>query len=321
MKAHRLFRFGAGEIDIQSSAEWAAYARKVESLGYSTLWIGEHTSQRRIEPALGLLAVANATSTLRLASHVFTNDFHHPVILARVGATLDLLSEGRLEFGLGAGWMRSDYDVCGIPFDPPGVRIARLEEAIRVIKGLWGVEPVEFTGRYYWVKELDPQPKPKQRPHPPIFIGGGGRRVLTLAAREADIVGLDAQGTSSGNKNLGTTAAEVVAQQIDWIRTAAGLRFADLELQTLVWAVHITGDRRRGAEEVAARMASWPPTIISNPPNAEHILASPQFLVGTVEQIVADLEEYRESYGLSYFTVFGASVDDFGPVVARLAGT
>jgi alkanesulfonate monooxygenase SsuD/methylene tetrahydromethanopterin reductase-like flavin-dependent oxidoreductase (luciferase family) len=113
----------------------------------------------------------------------------------------------------------------------------------------------------------------------------------------------------------------VVAQQIDWIRTAAGLRFADLELQTLVWAVQITEDRRRGAEEVAARMASWPPTLISNPPNAEHILASPQFLVGTVEQIVAELQEYRERYGLSYFTVFGASADDFSPVVVRLAGT
>jgi alkanesulfonate monooxygenase SsuD/methylene tetrahydromethanopterin reductase-like flavin-dependent oxidoreductase (luciferase family) len=186
MKTHRLFRFGAGAIGIQSRAEWAAYAKKVESLGYSTLWIGEHTSQARIEPALGLLAVANATSTLRLASHVFTNDFHHPVILARVGATLDLLSEGRLEFDLGAGWLRSDYDVSGIPFDPPGVRIERLEEAVRVIKELWGAEPVDFAGRYYRVKELDPQPKPKQRPHPPdlhrrwrspgIDIGSAGSR-------------------------------------------------------------------------------------------------------------------------------------------------
>lgn len=321
MPTHKPFRFGAGQIDIQSRAEWAEYARKVESLGYSTLWKGEHPSQGGIEPALALLAAADATTTLRLAIHVFANDFHHPVRLAQIGTTLDLLSEGRLEFGVGAGWLRADYDTCGIPFDPPGVRIERLEEAVRVIKDLWGEEPVDFTGRYYRVTDLNLQPKPTQRPRPPIFIGGGGRRMLTLAAREADIVGLDPQGTSAGTKNLGTTAVEVVAQQIDWIRAAAGARFADIELQTLAWVVQITEDRRHGADEVAAMAASWPTSLITNPPNAEHILASPQFLVGTVEQIVADLQEYRERYGISYYTVFGEAVDDFSPVVARLAGT
>ena len=320
MKAHRKFRFGAGEIPVQSRTEWAAYARKVESLGYSTLWIGEHISQDMLDPALGLLAAADATATLRLASHVFTNDLHHPVLLARAGATLDLLSEGRLEFGLGAGWMRSDYEVCGLPYDPAGVRIERLEEAVQVIKRLWAEGPVEFSGRYYQVSGLEAKPKPSQSPHPPIFIGGAGRRMLSLAARQADIVGLDALSTSVGTKDLGTTAAGKVAQQIDWIRAEAGGRFDDIELQTLVWVVKITDDRIKGAEQIAQNMAGWPPGFIINPPNLEHILASPQFLVGTVDQIVADLQEYRQRFGLSYFTVFGNFLEEFSPVVERLAG-
>jgi len=298
-----------------------AHARNVEDLGYSTLWMGEHPGWGGIPPTVGLMAAAAATTTLRLSSQVFSNDFHNPVLLAQDAAALDLLSDGRLEFGLGGGWLGSDYEACGVDFDPPAVRIQRLEEAVCLIKRLFTEEAVTFTGSYYRVNDLNLQPKPTQHPHPPMFIGGGGRRVLTLAGREADIVGLDPKGTVTGTKNLATTAAEAVEQQISWVREAAGARFPDLELQTLVWAVKVTEDRRQGAEDVAAMMASWPPTIISNPPNAEHILTSPQFLVGTVEQIVEDLQERRERYGISYLTVFGDYVDVLSPVVACLAGT
>jgi probable F420-dependent oxidoreductase len=162
-----------------------------------------------------LMAAANATTSLRLASHVLANDFRPPV----------LLSDGRLEFGIGSGWFRSDYEVCGIALDPPAVRIRRLAEAVLLIKGLFGDEPVTFTGEFYRVKEFTLQPKPKQRPHPPFYIGGGGRQVLTLAAQAADIVGLDAKGTWAGTKDMATITAEPLAQQIEWVRQAAGPRF------------------------------------------------------------------------------------------------
>lgn len=321
MTTNRPFRFGAGSIGVQSRAEWLDHARKAEALGYATLWMGEHPGFGGIEPTVALMAAADATTSLRLACHVFANDFHHPVLLAQSVATLDVFSEGRMEFGLGAGWLRSDYETCAVPFDPPSVRIGRLEEALHVIKGLWGKEAVTFSGEYYRVTDVNPELKPQQRPHPPIFIGGGGRRILTLAAREADIVGVNPKGTPAGTIDLNTIAADAVDQRIAWIHEAAGPRFPELELQMGVLGVKVTENRQQGAEELAALVASVPSTILSNPPTADQVLTSPQFLVGTVEQIVEDLQARRERYGISYITVFGEYMEVLSPVVARMAGT
>lgn len=321
MATRRPFRFGVSTIPVQSREAWMAHARKAEALGYSSLWMGEHPSWGGLDVTVALMAAADATTTLRVASNVFANDFHNPVLLAQAAATLDLLSDGRLEFGLGAGWLRADFEACALPFDPHATRMARLEEALQVIKGLWGEEAVTFTGRYYRLPELNLSTKPKQRPHPPIFIGGGGRRILTLAGREADIVGVNPKTSPAGAIDLTATTADAVDQQIAWIREAAGPRFAGLELQTVVMAVKVTEDRQQGAEEVAASMASWPSTFLANPPTAEHILTSPTCLVGTVEQMVEELQARRERYGISYISVFGGYVDMLSPVVAQLAGT
>jgi probable F420-dependent oxidoreductase len=323
MAAHKPFRFGVGAGPAQSRPEWVAAARKIEALGYSTMVMGEHLGFAEVGgmgPIAGLMAAADATTTLRLGSAVFNNDFRHPYMLAQEAATIDMLSDGRLELGLGGGWLKADYDVSGVPFDPPALRIERLEEAVTLIKRLYGDEPVTFAGRHYQVQDLNLFPKPTQRPHPPIFIGGGGRRVLTLAAREADIVGLDPKGTAAGTKDLATTTAQGVDEQLGWLRAAAGERFDSLELHILVFAVEVTDDRRRGAERVAEMVASIPSTIISNAPSAEQVLESPQFLVGTIAQIVDDLQERRERYGISYITVFAEYVDVLSPVVAQLAG-
>jgi len=320
LATQRPFRFGVGMTPVQSRSEWAAYAQKAEALGYATLCIGEHLSWGGLGLLPSLMAAAEATTTLRLASHVFTNDLHNPVVLAAEAATLDLLSDGRLEFGLGAGWFHGDYAAAGIPFDPAIVRIQRLAEAVQLIKALWGDSPVTFTGGSYQVQDLNLHPKPMQRPHPPIFIGGGGKKVLTLAAREADIVGLDVKGTTTGVKDLATTAGAMIEQQIGWIREAAGPRLPDLEIQILVFAIAITNDRRQGAEQIATMLASWPTTVMANAPSADHILESPQFLLGTVEQIAADLQQRRERYGISYITVFGDYIDIFSPVVTLLDG-
>jgi probable F420-dependent oxidoreductase len=320
MATHKPFRFGVEAGDSQSRAAWVAYARKVEDLGYSTLIIGEHPSWGGITPAVGLMAAADATTTLRLGSHVFANDFHHPVLLAQAAASLDLLSEGRLEFGIGSGWLGADYAAVGVPFDPPAVRIRRLAAAVALIKRLFGTEGVTFTGSFYQVTDLTLHPKPKQQPHPPILVGGGGRQVLTLAAREADIVGLIPKSLATGGLDLATTNATVVEQQVGWVRAAAGARLPSLELHLLVQAVKVLDNRRQAAEAVAAILADWGP-VVANIPDPARILASPMFVVGSVDQIVADLQERRERYGISYITVFSDYLDEFSPVVARLAGT
>ncbi len=314
------FRFAISGSLPTSRTEWVALAQKVEALGYSTLVLGEHPTSGG-GPFAALMAAADATTTLRIGSHVLANDFRPPVLLAQEMAMLDLLSEGRVEFGIGSGWAQVDYANCGVPFDPPRVRIERLAEAVALLKRLFGDEPVTFQGRYYQVKELNLLPKPKQRPHPPLYIGGGGRRVLTLAAQEAAIVGLDAKGTQAGTKDLATTTTDALAQQIAWVREAAGTRFSELELHLLIYNVIVTEDRQQGAQQVAAGLAAMSSTMMSNTSlTMEQILASPRYLIGTEEQIMAQLQACRERYGVSYFTIFARYIDAFRPIVAQLAG-
>jgi probable F420-dependent oxidoreductase len=184
------FRFGVQEHHAAGAADWREKARRAESLGYSTLYLPDHFSNRP-GPIAALMAAAAATSTLRIGSLVFDNDYRHPVVLAKEAATLDLLSDGRLDFGLGAGWLKSDYEKAGIPLDSAGMRIERMEEGLKVIKGLWAGGTFSFSGKHYNVSELEGTPRPVQKPHPPILLGGGGRRMLTLAGREADIVNIN----------------------------------------------------------------------------------------------------------------------------------
>ena len=321
MPAHRPFRFGTGIPSVPSREAWVTQARKAEELGYATIGAGGHPGLGQyISPLPAMMAIADATTTVRLGC-LFANDFQNPVLLAMAAATLDFLSDGRLELGIGSGWHARDYAVCGIPFDPPRVRIDRLAEAVTLIKRLFNDGPVTFTGSHYQVEAADLLLKPTQQPHPPLFIGGGGRRILTLAAREADIVGLDPKATAAGAKDLATATAEAVDQQVAWVREAAGVRFPDLELHISVLAVVVTDDRRTAAEQVEATIAGLPPSLVANPLSADQILEWPQALIGTVEQIVEDLQARRERYGISYIGIPGESMEAFSPVVARLHGT
>ena len=292
-----------------------------EELGYATIGAGGHPGLGAyFSPLPALMAIADATSQVCL-SCLFANDFQNPVLLAMAAATLDFLSDGRLELGIGSGWLAQDYAACGIPFDPPRVRIDRLAESVTLIKRLFDGGPVTFTGSHYQVEEANLVLKPAQQPHPPLFIGGGGRRVLTLAAREADIVGLDPKATAAGAKDLATSTAEAVDQQVAWVREAAGARFRR------PGAPHqcVDGDRDRrsaaaAAEDVAAMLATLPPSLVVNPLGADQILAWPQALIGTVEQIVEDLQARRERYGISYIGIPGESMEAFSPIVAQLHG-
>ena len=326
MATHKPFRFGAIGGGAESREEWAELARKVESLGYATILAGDHPADGGVAPLAALMAAADATTMVRLGTHVLANDFRNPVLLAQEATTLDLFSDGRFELGIGTGWWRDDYTSIGMAYDRPGVRVSRLAEAVSLIKRLFQEDSVTYAGSYYNVQAAQVSPKPAQRPYPPIMIGGGGKRVLSLAAREADIVSLDPIATPEGTKDLATITAEALEQQIGWVRAAAGARFDTLELHNLVFAVAVTDNRQHTAEQLAEVFAAVPPTMMTNARRSvAEILASVRFLIGTVDQIVEELLARRERYGISYITVIDlpglpSNIDALGPVVARLTG-
>jgi probable F420-dependent oxidoreductase len=309
MTAQRRFRFGVQTSSAPNRSAWVEQARRVESLGYSTLTMPDHFTDQ-LAPVPALMAAASATTNLRVGALVWDNDYKHPVVLAKELATMDVLSDGRVEVGLGAGWMVSDYEQAGMPYDPPGVRIDRFVEGLAVMKGLFADEPFSFTGRHYTISGLNGMPKPVQRPGPPFLIGGGGKRVLGIAAREADIVGVNGTLTSGviGREAIETMSAEAVDEKVSWVRDAAGDR--DIEMSVRVFYVSVTDDRASTVEGVAQMFGF----------TTEQMTESPFALVGTTEQMVEDLLARRERWGFSYIVVGGGDVDAFAPVVAALAG-
>ncbi len=315
MSKQRPFRFGVSVNRVRSKEEWVATARKAESLGYSTLLMPDHLGNQ-LAPFAALMAAAEATQKIRIGSFVFDNDFRHPVVLAKEAATLDLLSGGRFELGLGAGWQREEYEQMGISYDAAGVRISRMEEALRIIKGLFADGPLSFSGDYYTVTDLEGRPKPVQRPHPPILIGGGGKRLLMVAAREATIVGFTPRFRADGSGSELTDATpEALIDKLGWVRQAAGDRFDELELNILVAEVMVTGDREQVAQFIAATMAPNMGVTVGQ------VLQVPYVLIGTVDQICDDLLARREQYGISYITVFEKDMETLAPVIERLSGS
>ena len=260
-----------------------------------------------------LMAAADATRSIHVGAMVLGNDFRQPVVLAKEAATLDLLSGGRTFIGLGAGWLPEDYEQAGLEFDRPAVRIARLAEAVTVVKGFFADDPFSFEGTHYSVRDLIGYPKPVQRPRPPIFIGGGGRSILSLAAREADIVGVNANLAAANSDTFFSTVSteDVLDVKVDWIRDAAGGRFEDLELNVILFTVVVTDAREAAAREVASRFGS----------SVDEVLSSPHVLIGSVDQMIQTLEERRDRYGVSNITLgVYPALDAFAPVVERLTG-
>ncbi len=308
----RPFRFGVQLKGPADPAAWRETARKAEDLGWSCLTMADHFTDE-LAPLPALVAAADATSTLRIGTMVLANDYRHPVVLAKDAATLDVLSGGRLELGIGAGWMTSDYEAAGIPYDRAGLRIDRLAEALAVLKGLFADEPCTFAGDHYRVTGLDGRPKPVQRPHPPIVIGGGGERVLRLAAREADIIAINVNLAAGviDERAFPTGTAAATERKLSWIRDAAGPRMDDIELHVRVHLALVTDDRDGMADALAGGFGLTP----------DEARATPHALAGTVEQICDDLVERRERYGISYIGLSGDQLEAFAPVLARLAGT
>lgn len=310
------FRFGAAADAAPTRAAWVAQVRRAEELGYATFLVADHYTLD-FPPIAALMAAADATTAIRVGSLVFDNDFRHPAQLAREVATLDLLSDGRFELGIGAGWRQADYDQVGLPFDGAGVRIDRLIEALAIIKQFFAQESVTFTGTHYRVSELQASPKPLQRPHPPIFIGGGGRRMLTVAGQEADIVGLHLKANADGTVDASERTTAALERKLAWVRQAAGERFASLELSLLASAVVVTDDRHQAAEARARELAAHGGMADTS---ADMLLADPYLFIGTVEHIVEQITHLRQQFGISYVVMRPDDVEAFAPVVARLVG-
>jgi probable F420-dependent oxidoreductase len=312
MGSQHKFRFGVQCGGALEGRQWGELARKVEGLGYSTLYAPDHFIDTVLAPMPALAMAAEATTTLNVGALVFDNDYKHPAILAKEMATIDVLSGGRTEMGIGAGWMQVDYDALGIPYDSPGTRIARLEEALEVIKGCYAEGKFSYSGSHYKITDYDAIPKPVNG-RIPVLIGGGAPKILRLAGREADIIGINPNlrvGAITADAAKSASAQET-ANKIEWIREGAGARFDDIELQIRYFLHVVTDDKESMAAAVAPGFEA----------TAEEVLGSGAALLGTLDEMHDTLVQRREEWGVTYIVVGNDFFEQFAPVVAKLAGT
>ncbi len=310
------FAFLADAFDVTTARELGERARMAEDLGVTTFILPDHLVPQ-LAPVPYLATVAALTERMRISAFVHNNDLRHPAVLAQELASLDVLSAGRLAVAIGAGWNEPEYRAIGLPFDPIRVRQARLAEAIVVLKGCFGPGAFSFSGEHYTITDYDAYPKPVQQPHPPIFIGGGGRSTLELAAREADIVGLAPRilsGQRPDPRSITWTATE---EKIDWVREAAGHRFGGLSFNVYPsqWPITVTDDLHGEARKVIDRMLERTGVEMTE----QEVIDSPHIFIGSHDRFVEKFSELRERLGISSFLV--GSLDELGPVVERLAGT
>ena len=309
----RPFRFGVQASTAPTAREWADFAKRVEDTGFDVLTMPDHFTQQ-LAPVPALMAAMDATTTLRTGALVFDNDYKHPVVLTKELATMDVLSDGRTEIGLGAGWMISDYEQAGIAYDSPKVRIDRFIEGIRVIKGAMSDGPFSFNGEHYSITNYEGFPKPVQRPCPPLLIGGGGKRVLTFAAKEADIIGINGTLTAGvvGPEALSTMTAESVDEKVAIVAQAAtdAGRLHDIEMNIRTFFVKVTDEREKTVDGISSMFGV----------DKEMIDSSPFALIGSVDYCIEELIARREKWGFSYTIVGAENVEECAPIVAALRG-
>jgi probable F420-dependent oxidoreductase len=308
-------------VKVRTAAEWTAFARRTEDLGYSTLFLADHYLGRgpalqrapqplqSVGPIAAMAAAAAVTDTLRVGCRVFCVDYHVPAVLAKEAATLDLLSDGRLEFGIGAGWNGVEYGAMGLTFGPPPERVAKLKEVVALFKAQCGGEQLAIEGRHATATGYAGLPVTPQQPHPPIMIGGSRKVVLSFAGREADIASVNNVDFVPLNGD-GLTPQEEAERRLGYIGDAAGDRLADLDIESSPFFTRITDDADGAAGQVAAMLRVEP----------ELLLEHPNALFGTAEAIADRLLERRERYGVNYVTVQQDELDSFAPVVERLTG-
>ncbi|KAB2340394.1 TIGR03621 family F420-dependent LLM class oxidoreductase [Actinomadura rudentiformis] len=318
----RPFRFACQAYRSTSARHWRELARRVEALGYASLQVPDHyigpgpaldSTGHSVQVLAAVPAIAMAaavTSTLEVGARVLCTGYHHPVVLAKEAATLQLLSEGRFQLGLGAGWLAAEYDAMGVPFPSAAERIDRLEETLELVRQSFAGGPVDVRGEHVHATGFTAVPA-IERP-PPIMVGGGAPRVLRLAGARADIVSVNFNNASGvlGPDSVASSTAEQTRRKLDWVRSGAGERFGGLTLEIAAYFVAVDSGKGPGAEALTARTGL----------DAERLREFPHALVGSVDAICEELERRRAEYGFSYVTVGEAVLDDFAPVVARLSG-
>ena len=312
----RPFRFFADASYDETGRPLAETARVAEDLGYDVLVVVDHLLDIP-GPIAAMATIAAATSRIGIGTFVLNNDLRHPAVLAQELAAIDIASGGRLQIGIGAGWNEPEYRAIGIPFDPISVRQARLAEAVAVLKGCFADEPFSFHGEHYTISDRDGGPKPIQRPHPRFLIGGGGRRTLTLAAREADIVGLAPRIGPGQRPDPGSLSVAATEEKIAWVREAAGDRFAELELNVYpsTSPIVVTDHARKEATDLADRLRVRTGRDVA----VDELLESPHIFIGSIDGLTEKVRGLRDRLGINSFMLGG--VGQLAPIVERLAGT
>ncbi|MGN5239280.1 MULTISPECIES: TIGR03621 family F420-dependent LLM class oxidoreductase [unclassified Rhodococcus (in: high G+C Gram-positive bacteria)] len=317
----RPFRFAVQATSATTATEWRDTARRIEDLGYSTLFLSDHylgagPAQQKsgwppqyLAPIAAMSVAAAVTTTLRVGCRVFCTDYHVPGVLIKEAATLDMLSDGRFEFGIGCGWSEAEYDAMGIPFAPAPERVSKLEEVVALYKAHCTGEPLDLDGGHVTARDYAGLPLPVQKPHPPIIIGGSRKRVLSLAGREADIASISTVSFEQVNAQ-GRTAQQEAIKRLQFVRDAAGDRFPDLDIESSPFFVKITDDPHTALSKIASRLR------ISADGLADH----PNVLVGNVDEVADQLLKRRETFGANYISVQQNNFEGFAPVAQRLAG-
>lgn len=318
----RPFRFAVQVFrGAKSSHEWKDLVRRIEELGYSTLFVSDHylgkgpaTQRARqvpqyLAPLSAMATAAALTSTLRIGSRVFCADYHVPAVLVKEAATLDVLSGGRLEFGIGAGWSEHEYTAMGLAMASPGERVTKLFEVVDLFKAHCRGDMLDFEGKHVTAIEFTGLPITAQQPHPPIMIGGSGKRVLSFAARHADIVSINNVDYDAVNDD-GLTPQEEAERRLSYVRDAAAGRFGELDIEASPFFTVVTDDPRAASKQITSTIGLPEDGFV------EH----PNVLIGTVVELVDRLQERRERYGVNYVTIQQSDMEGFTPVLEQLAG-
>ncbi|NLU84786.1 LLM class F420-dependent oxidoreductase [Rhodococcus sp. HNM0569] len=323
-RALRKFRFaagGEGNAEEGGARRFVKLAQKAEELGYDSFMIPDHLGNQ-VGPIAALGALAVATDKIRLGTAVLANGFRHPAVLAKDAATIDVLSGGRLELGIGAGWMKEEFDKGGIAYESPGVRIRKLEESLQILDTLLRGRECNFDGEFYSIKGLTGSPRPRQGPRPPLAVGGGGPKMLALAAKYADIISVATPTSKDGKLLLSGITLDKTIERVERIREAAGERFDDIELNWTITMILITDDREQTAEmALGALDQGFPPNIeVDAKLSVEDILSSPYIAIGSFDEIADQIRMVREKTSMSYVGVFPTQMEAFAPVLEQLKG-
>ncbi len=323
-QAPRKFRFaagGEGNREEGGARKFIKLAQQAEEYGFDSFMIPDHLGEQ-VGPIAALGALAVATEKIRIGTAVLANGFRHPAVLAKDAATIDVLSRGRLELGIGAGWMKEEFDKGGIAYDSPGVRIEKLDEALTILDVLLRGQECNFAGKHYQISGLKGSPRPRQGPRPPLAVGGGGPKMLALAAKHADIISVATPTNKEGKLLLSGITMEKTIERVNIIRAAAGDRFSDIELNWTITMIVITDDREQVAEmALAALDKGFPPNIaVDVKLTTAEILDSPYIAIGSFEEIADQIRNVRAKTSMSYVGVFPTQMDAFAPIIPLLRG-